>query len=308
MSALLAADRHASRFGLVCEKGSPMPKIALDDFDAHYLTVGRGPDVVMIHGLLGNLAMWHLEIVPKLRSQFRITTYDLRGHGYSRMTDSGYGPSTLATDLERLMDAWDIDRAALVGHSLGADVCLHFALKYRHRVSRIVAIEPTVASLLPRQLPDDWSGWGDWARKLEELGFPVPPERRRDIRFLIELSLQVPRLHGPFKGLPRNRKSLVALMSSTTLMKECLAVDGLTPETIPTITTPTLLIYGDQSPLLGSYEFLRSSLPHCEAVLLRNTQHFAPLEQPADSADHIRDFLTGPAHRAASEASGVTWQ
>ena len=63
-----------------------MPKIDANGISQHYLTVGRGPDVVMLHGFLGNLAVWHLNIVPELRAEFRVTAVDLRGHGYSEVT------------------------------------------------------------------------------------------------------------------------------------------------------------------------------------------------------------------------------
>src|SRR5262245_3676071 len=103
-----------------------MPKVKVGDVNLHYLTVGRGPDIVMLHGFLGNLAVWHLAIAPALRPHFRITTVDLRGHGYSDVTPSGYTTSSLARDLEGLLDELDIAKPMLVGHSFGADVCLHF--------------------------------------------------------------------------------------------------------------------------------------------------------------------------------------
>ena len=73
-----------------------MPKMRIrSGVTLHYQRVGQGPDVVMIHGLTGNLAVWHLKIIPMLMDRFRILTYDLRGHGYSEMPPSGYS----ATDI-----------------------------------------------------------------------------------------------------------------------------------------------------------------------------------------------------------------
>ncbi|MGH6692427.1 MAG: alpha/beta fold hydrolase, partial [Gammaproteobacteria bacterium] len=56
----------------------------------HYLQVGSGPHMVMLHGLTGNQAVWHLKMTPLLRHAFRITTFDLRGHGRSDITPAGY--------------------------------------------------------------------------------------------------------------------------------------------------------------------------------------------------------------------------
>jgi len=48
-----------------------MPKIKANGVNLHYITVGAGPDVVMLHGFLGNLAVWHLYMAPILRREHR---------------------------------------------------------------------------------------------------------------------------------------------------------------------------------------------------------------------------------------------
>ena len=74
-----------------------MPKLVLDSgLSVHYQQVGQGPDVVMVHGITGNLAVWHLHIVPALCDRYRTLTYDLRGHGYSGTPPEGYSPDDMA--------------------------------------------------------------------------------------------------------------------------------------------------------------------------------------------------------------------
>src|ERR1700675_3786155 len=107
-----------------------MPKVKVDGIDLHYLAFGHGTNLVMLHGFLGNLAVWHLQIAPYLRKFYRITTYDLRGHGYSEVTPTGYPADQMADDLEGLLDVLGIQQATLVGHSYGADVALYFAMKH----------------------------------------------------------------------------------------------------------------------------------------------------------------------------------
>ena len=89
-----------------------MPKIDVEGINVHYVTVGRGADIVMLHGFLGNIAVWHLNMVPQLQREFRITTYDLRGHGYTDVTPTGYTSEELAADL---LDAWDVQNVLLGG-------------------------------------------------------------------------------------------------------------------------------------------------------------------------------------------------
>lgn len=268
-----------------------MPKVHANGIHLHYLTVGHGPDVVMLHGFLGNLAVWHLNIVPELRRQFRITAYDLRGHGYSDVTPEGYTADHMAHDLRALLDALGIEQCALVGHSFGADICLNFALQHPDRVSRLVAIEPGLAALVHQRKDAEWEGWSYWVSKLEEVGLSVPPDKRTDLDYLLNLSLETPKFYGPARGLPRRREPLINLIRQTTLLADYETVGVLTLDAVRRIQTPTLLVYGDRSHFLGSYEFLRVALPNCVPVLLPGGEHFGPLEQPAALVALMRQFL-----------------
>src|ERR1017187_4300214 len=140
-----------------------MPKIKANGVNLHYITVGMGPDIVMLHGFLGNLAVWHLYMAPILRREYRVTTYDLRGHGYSDVTPNHYTAADMVEDLRCLLDALGIEKPILVGHSFGADIALYFSLLYPERVPKLVALEAQVVQEAP--------GGGDGAgRAVDGLG------------------------------------------------------------------------------------------------------------------------------------------
>ncbi len=288
-----------------------MPKIQANGINLHYLQSGRGEDLVMLHGFLGNQAVWHLQIVPQLRSRFMVTTYDLRGHGYSELTPSGYTAQDLAEDLRRLLDELEIESAHLVGHSYGADVAMYFSLLYPKRVKRLVALEPGLAALVHQRRDRQWDGWAYWVEKLESVGVSVPPDKRSDLEYLITLSLETPKFYGPARGLPRNREPLLRLIRETTLIADYEFVGDLSLESIPLIQTPTLLVYGEHSHFLGSYEYLKDALPNVTPVILPGGEHFGPLEQPDRLVEEILAF-TDPASadesRQAPDGSPVEQQ
>ena len=193
-----------------------MPKLVLDSgLTLHYQQVGDGPDVVMVHGITGNLAVWHLQLVPALSDRFRVLTYDLRGHGYSGTPPSGYTPDDMADDLLGLLDGLELERPALVGHSYGADITLYFAARHPDRVSQVIAIEPALPALEDLRAHDGWAGWRYWVAALERAGHQVPPERRTDLRYLIHATIDLPKQWGPLQGLPRNPKPLLRLLEQT---------------------------------------------------------------------------------------------
>jgi pimeloyl-ACP methyl ester carboxylesterase len=273
-----------------------MAKVVLrNGVKIHYQQIGSGPDLVMVHGITGNLAVWHLHIVPLLAEHFRVLTYDLRGHGYSDVPAEGYTPEQMAEDLLELLDALEIDRPVIVGHSYGADIGLYFAASYPERVREVIAIESALPALEASRRSDDWVGWSYWAGALEQAGHPVPPERRSDLRYMIRATIDLPKQWGPLKGLPRNPKPLLRLLDETTLPEDYRNIGPLTLERVDTLQTPVVLMYAEQSAFLDTYDYLREHLPDAHPVLLPRTEwgHFGPLEQPEAVARAIVERLLG---------------
>ncbi len=271
-----------------------MSKINIDGIDFHYWQVGSGPDIVMLHGLAGNLAVWHLKMVPILRQHYRVTTYDLRGHGRSDAPPTGYTTRDMAHDLIALMDALGIEKAYLAGHSFGADIALHTALLFPERVRRLMLIEVNIPALVKLRKAEDWEGWRFWAETIERYtGMQVPREHWRDIGYMVKMSAEVPVVYGPAKGLPRKKDSVERLLNETTMMSDYEVVNEMTLENLATIPHPKLLIYDKGSPYIHSYEVLEGLLTNCEPILLPAAEHghFSPLDQPDLLAEHIRSFF-----------------
>jgi pimeloyl-ACP methyl ester carboxylesterase len=284
-----------------------MPKINANGVDFHYLQAGRGPELVMLHGLSGNLAVWHLRLVPMLEDRFHVTTYDLRGHGYSSMPPTGYSTRDMAQDLEALLDALAIGQADLLGHSYGADVALHFALLHPERVKRLVLIEPGIPALLNDRKDPDWDGWRHWAEVLERLsGEPVPRERWNDVGYMLRRSVEVPIVYGPARGLPRRSDRILRLMDTTTLSSDYEVVGEMTLENLERIPHRKLLIYDSSSAWLSTFVILRDRLRRCTPVLLPGSElrHFAPLDAPELVVEHLSRFLAEAERDESGQASG----
>jgi pimeloyl-ACP methyl ester carboxylesterase len=271
-----------------------MPTITANGVTFHYLQAGHGPDLVMLHGLSGNLATWHLRIVPLLQARFRITTYDLRGHGRSSMPASGYTTRDMADDLEALLDALDIADASLAGHSFGADIVLHFALLHPARVRKMVLIEPGIPALVRDREGADWPGWAYWAEDLQRLtGEPIPRERWNDLAFMVRRSVEIPVVYGPLKGLPRRKDRILKLLDTTTVIADYDVVGELTLDNLATIPHPKLLLYDGGSAWLTTFNVLRGLLVNCSPLVLpaSDLRHFAPLDAPELLVEHLTRFL-----------------
>lgn len=282
-----------------------MPYLAAAHGRIHYQQSGQGPNLVLLHGLGGNLALWHFSFVTHLRSDYTITTYDLRGHGRSDMPPEGYTTRRMALDLKLLLDELGIEKAHLLGHSFGADICLHFALLYPERVDKLIIIDAMLPIMLKSYRRADWPGWRYWAELVEKIaGVKVPPEKWQDVRHMMTYTLDTPVMFGPFRGRKRRKKPITTLLTETSIVQDFDIVDELTVENISRIAAPTLLIYETESPFVETFTMLQQELPQALSLTLPPTElkHFSPLQQPAVILAHSRAFLVqGMAYRPPAE-------
>jgi pimeloyl-ACP methyl ester carboxylesterase len=106
----------------------------------HYLTAGRGPVVVLLHGYAQNSHMWR-PLFAELAKTHTVIAPDLRGFGASAKPASGYEKKTMAQDVRALVAALGHQRVKLVGHDIGLMVAYAYAAQYRAEVDRIALMD-----------------------------------------------------------------------------------------------------------------------------------------------------------------------
>jgi 3-oxoadipate enol-lactonase len=110
-----------------------MPKITVGDIEMFYLEAGRGEPVILIMGFGGDHLAWGLQI-HAFAERYRAITVDNRGVGQTDAPDHPYTIRMMAEDTRRLMDALGIDRAHVVGVSMGGMIAQELALNHPTRV------------------------------------------------------------------------------------------------------------------------------------------------------------------------------
>jgi pimeloyl-ACP methyl ester carboxylesterase len=125
-----------------------MPMQRVGDLEVHYRERGQGTPVVLIHGNWTTSLWWQptLELLPP---GLRAIAYDLRGRGHTRGPDSSQAIPTLAEDLRGLLDALELPRAHLLGHSLGSAVAMQLALDHPERVHTLTLMAPAWVDGMP---------------------------------------------------------------------------------------------------------------------------------------------------------------
>ena len=106
----------------------------------------RGPHLILIHGLASSQHIWDL-VLPALEKNFRVTTYDQRGHGESSRPTSGYSFDEVTKDLRAVARAVGAKRPVLVGHSYGANVSIDYAARHPKDVAGVMTVDGGMGSM-----------------------------------------------------------------------------------------------------------------------------------------------------------------
>lgn len=114
-------------------------EIALHGRRAVYRVAGEGPAVVLIHGMLNSSSHWH-EVASVLAERHTVVAPDLIGHGDSAAPRGDYSLGAHAASIRDVMAAIGIERATLVGHSLGGGVAMQFFYQFPQRVERLALV------------------------------------------------------------------------------------------------------------------------------------------------------------------------
>ncbi|WEK43165.1 MAG: alpha/beta hydrolase [Candidatus Sphingomonas colombiensis] len=124
--------------------------LAVDGADIYWETHGEGPAIVLAHGVGGNHAIWFRQIGPLSRAN-RVITFDHRGFGRSVDRD-GRGRAAFAEDLRALLDHLNVERALLVGQSMGGGTCIDFACRWPERVAGLAIADSLHAIAEPEDV------------------------------------------------------------------------------------------------------------------------------------------------------------
>jgi pimeloyl-ACP methyl ester carboxylesterase len=246
----------------------------------YYEVVGRGPAVVLVHGGLVDSRMWDDQMGP-LSKRYRVVRYDLRGYGKSAAPDAKFSPTE---DLRALLDYLKIDKATLVGLSLGGMIAADFALEHPERVERLVLSGSGLRG--DKQPPDEktLNAYRTGAREGAEKYF--------------EAFLQADLLAG-VRDRPAARERMHRMMvdnfKALTYLSAGLQQSPEPPtiERLGEIRAPTLVIIGslDGKNLQNIADMLAARIRGARKVVIPGASHHPPVETPKEFNRVLLDFL-----------------
>ena len=267
--------------------------IALPDGETlAYIDRGErsGPVVVLIHGYTDSARDW-VPMLPYLSKHYRLILVDIRGHGQSSKPECCYTRLDFAYDIKLLLDALGVQKADIVGHSLGSIIAQTFAEYWPERTARVVLISSTGGTPPgPRKKPAF-----DFAAEIRKLKEPIDP----DSPFMIAWWDSPTPVDPDFIRRQRKDAAGIPLRVWLAVLDEALPADnvyGDLQSTLPRLKAPTLLIWGSKDPIMEPdvRQSLRDALPNAKVKIFEGLGHNPFWEDPRGVAEAVNSFLNTP--------------
>ena len=256
-----------------------------DGIRLHYEVLGRSgaTPVLMIQGLGADKNGWNMQRFP-LALHYRVIALDNRGAGRSDKPFGHYSLEQMADDAISVLDAVGVDRAHVVGASMGGAISQFIGLKYPERVRSL-----TLACTACRNHPWRRELLAGWATTATERG--VGEMTKSAARWVIgprSFRRLLPAF-GWFGPLAMGRTSH-AFVSQ---VKAILDVDDTVADRLGEITAPTLVLVGNQDILTprGDSEELADRLPNAELVVISGAAHGFMVEHASTFNKVLGEFL-----------------
>jgi pimeloyl-ACP methyl ester carboxylesterase len=249
--------------------------------ELYYETAGNGAAVVLIHGGGMDRRMWDPQFT-RLARDFRVVRYDVHGFGKSPMPERGYSN---CDDLAALLTHLDIDRADIVGLSLGGRIAIDFALAHPQRVHRLVPVAPGLSGY-------DWSQ--EQGERLTKLFYAA---RDESVEAAAELWLQDPYM-APACEDPQIEPVIrrIVMDNATSVLRPFYLERPLDPpadQRLGEIQAATLVIVGDRDvpDILQIVDKLAAEVPGARKEVIAGAGHIVNMEKPAEFDALLLDFL-----------------
>ena len=261
------------------------PTIQLDDVELYYREVGTGTPLLLLHGLTLSGLMWTPQI-RELSKKYRVVIPDLRGHGKSSVPDRGYSFHNSAIDIKQLFDHLDLQKAHIIGLSLGGAIATEFSVAFTESVISTIVI----STMPPHFEPNDiWVQTLTNFRKIrDEFGLNYAVENillKEPIFGKINIGINdwmnLKNAIHQFSGNPMNDDNLHQEHPDKLL------------ESLPMLDIPFLIMTGenDYQTFIDASDTLAEAILNSKRVIINDAGHLCTMEKPEEVNLEILSFL-----------------
>ena len=266
----------------------------------HYWVEGQGPAVILVHGLAASAEFWRYNVGP-LAQRHRVHALDLIGFGLSDKDIGEFSLPYAASVMAEFMDALGIERATLVGNSMGGIICAQVAVQFPSRLDKLILVG---SAGFGRELDPFLRLWcvplvGSLVFSFYQRTFPL---LKRWV-FYDSSSIDEVWLAGAGAMLRTpgvKESSLEIARVGVDLRGQRQDLFGDLHRQLAHVTAPTLIIWGSQDPVVPMSHAYRAQqlIPNSQVRIMERCGHTPQVERPREFNRLVLDFLAashGPA-------------
>jgi len=267
-----------------------LPKVKVNDIKIYYKIHGKGSPFILIRGLSSSLDSWAPYSIEQFSKSFKTILFDNRGAGRTDISDGNYNAKMMADDTIGLMDALNINKAYLLGYSMGGCIAQEMVLNYPNRVIKLILtstwsgpshgiVTPIPEeSPFPKMLPLIKEGkYEKMARILTNSLFPEDYKRRNP--HIVEKVVKNYMAHPPTPKGFEGQSAYVDTFETYNRLSE--------------INIPTLILHGIEDKILPveNAKILAEKIPSAELMLFENTGHGLIIQEYKLWTQKVIEFL-----------------
>ena len=232
----------------------------------HYVDAGTGSPVILLHGLADDIGVWE-SVMPTLAAKHRVIALDQIGFGRSDKPLLGYRAGTFVDFLEGFLNELKIDRASLVGNSLGGWIAADFALAHPERIDRLVLCDAAGYAALGKNMN---------ARTLSALRLAS----RDDIRYLGPLTFHDKRFYEDVDLAFKQRVTAGDSYTVKQVLESMVRGEDVLDGRVGAIHKPTLILWGRDDKIipLNFAERLHKEIAGSRLEIIDNCGHMPHVE------------------------------
>ena len=269
-----------------------MPHLTTDDsVKLYYEEVGSGIPIVFVHEFAGDFRSYELQL-RYFGQRYRCIAFNARGYPPSDVPGDGerFSQDRARDDVRAVLDALKIDKAHIVGLSMGGFAALHFGFTYPDRTRSIV-----VAGCGYGAAPDKRAQFAEEAEaaanQFEQQGMAKAAESYALGPTRVQFQNKDPRGWKEFADQLKEHSTAGSALTMRGVQKRRPSLFDLVDK-LKTIAAPTLVMTGDEDwPCLEPALLMKRTIPTAALVVMPNAGHTINLEDPAVFNQHISDFF-----------------
>jgi 3-oxoadipate enol-lactonase len=266
-----------------------MPVIKSNGISIYYETKGSGDPLMMINGWGGNLDSWGEHMVDLLSENYHVIMMDNRGTGRSDKPDIPYTMDMMAADVKGVLDALGIEKAHVMGFSMGGAITQTFGMNYPETVKSLVVCGASAGG--EHSISSDPQIHMDLAL----IANPLPEMTQRDVTIkLLYLLYSNEYVEANLEALVADETYSDYQTPSFALMNQSAAIGTMsTYQHLPEMNMPVLVITGVDDKLVPAKnsEKIASRIPNSKLVMIPGCGHGFLKQKTDEAVAHILKFL-----------------